>query len=491
MSLNRTILIVDDEQLGREILRVLLASEFDLAFASTGQEALEKAKRLSPDLILLDVMMPHMDGFEVCRRLRAAPDLAEVPILLVTALSDRASRLQGIEAGADDFVTKPFDKVELKTRIQSIIRLNRYRRLLVERTKFERVVERAKDGYIIITSQDQIIYANPTARLYLGLENEEPAFNHSFLQLAKKQYQCEPFYAWIVWPGLPEPDIPQPEATRYLIRPESDTSNPFWLELSVTWLPTSSPEQQFLIQMTDVTNQMALQQDMSSFHAMVSHKMRTPLISMVSSLELMAGYASRLTTNEIVEFAQVALNGVQRLKGQIEDILQYLSRPTSADPVETGFNLNDLQTVISKIRDNLTLEAVILQSQTQLESDTVRLSERNVEIILWEVFENAKKFHPKQFPQIEIDLRPIDSSRLMIRISDDGVHLSPEQLNQILTPYYQGEKLFTGEIKGMGLGLPTAVAIVWSVGGKCRVYNRSDRPGLVVEFILDLISKQK
>ena len=91
-----------------------------------------KVAELTPDLILLDVMMPGVNGFEVCRRLRADPLLAEVPIIMVTALDDRDSRLQGIEAGADDFVTKPFDQIELRARVQTITRLNHYRQRLRE-----------------------------------------------------------------------------------------------------------------------------------------------------------------------------------------------------------------------------------------------------------------------------------------------------------------------------------------------------------------------
>ena len=109
-----TILIVDDEPSARETLQALLFNEgYNLIFAHNGPEALEKVSGLTPDLILLDVMMPGMDGFEVCRRLRADTHLAQVPIMMVTALDDRDSRLQGIEAGADDFISKPYDRVEL------------------------------------------------------------------------------------------------------------------------------------------------------------------------------------------------------------------------------------------------------------------------------------------------------------------------------------------------------------------------------------------
>jgi DNA-binding response OmpR family regulator len=138
MRHDSTILIVDDEAVMRDTLEgLLLAQNYNLALAGNGAEALAKAAELTPDLILLDVMMPDMDGFEVCQRLRTDPLLAEVPIIMVTALDDRESRLQGIKAGADDFVTKPFDVVELQARVQTITRLNRYRRLLMERNKFE------------------------------------------------------------------------------------------------------------------------------------------------------------------------------------------------------------------------------------------------------------------------------------------------------------------------------------------------------------------
>jgi len=141
MSEKHKILIADDEPFIRDALEALLFPEgYDLAFAENGQEALEKAAELTPDLILLDVMMPDMDGFEVCRRLRADPHLAEVPVVIVTALDDRDSRLEGIEAGADDFVTKPFDRHELRLRVRTITRLNRYRSLLEERVEKDRLI---------------------------------------------------------------------------------------------------------------------------------------------------------------------------------------------------------------------------------------------------------------------------------------------------------------------------------------------------------------
>ena len=114
---------------------LLTAEGYELVLAGNGPKALEKAAALAPDVILLDVRMPGMDGFQVCQQVRASPPIAQVPVIMVTALDDRQSRLRGIEASADDFVSKPYDRAELRARVRTITRLNRYRRLLAERTK--------------------------------------------------------------------------------------------------------------------------------------------------------------------------------------------------------------------------------------------------------------------------------------------------------------------------------------------------------------------
>lgn len=137
-----TVLIVDDDPTAREALVAILEGEgYELQQAKDGRQALHVLEQLQPDLILLDVMMPALDGFEVCRRIRATPALAEVPIILLTALDDRDSLLRGIESGADDFLTKPPDRRELVARVRTITRLNRYRTLMEQRENIRRMAE--------------------------------------------------------------------------------------------------------------------------------------------------------------------------------------------------------------------------------------------------------------------------------------------------------------------------------------------------------------
>jgi len=147
-NVSSLVLIVDDEYIGRETLQSVLEGEgYELEMAENGLQAIEKAKQLLPDVILLDVMMPGMTGFEVCQRIRSDPQIAEIPIIILTALDDRESLLNALKAGADDFISKPFDRYELRARLLGITRLNRYQKLLQERAKLREANAQLLNAY--------------------------------------------------------------------------------------------------------------------------------------------------------------------------------------------------------------------------------------------------------------------------------------------------------------------------------------------------------
>jgi DNA-binding response OmpR family regulator len=109
-----TILVIDDDQVIRTTLGALLEKpNYRVEMAEDGIQGIEMAKRLNPDVILLDIMMPRMNGYEVCNRIRSDPEIGAVPIIMITALDDQDAKLNGLVAGADDFLAKPFDTLEL------------------------------------------------------------------------------------------------------------------------------------------------------------------------------------------------------------------------------------------------------------------------------------------------------------------------------------------------------------------------------------------
>ncbi|MFC1694349.1 response regulator [Candidatus Latescibacterota bacterium] len=155
------ILIVDDEPRNLRIFEGILAPmKYNLEKAANGIEALKQVEKELPDIILLDVMMPGMSGFEVCRTLKSQPETQFIPIVLVTSLSDKDSKITGIDSGADDFITKPVDSIELRARVKSLLRI----KFLYDKLK-EKNVELQKAMHQLEVTQQKLIIQEKMASL--------------------------------------------------------------------------------------------------------------------------------------------------------------------------------------------------------------------------------------------------------------------------------------------------------------------------------------
>ncbi len=125
MENKEKILLAEDDMLIKDIIQEIITDDFELFVASNGREALEMARKEPPSILLLDIMMPEKDGFTVCKELRADKTLDKTIIVMITALADRDSREKGYKVGADDFITKPFNPIELRSKIQLLSRMRK------------------------------------------------------------------------------------------------------------------------------------------------------------------------------------------------------------------------------------------------------------------------------------------------------------------------------------------------------------------------------
>src|SRR5678816_4790842 len=120
------VLLVDDAKTNLDVLVEGLKGDHKLSLALNGEMALQAALRTPPDLVLLDIVMPGLDGYEVCRRMRQMPDTADVPIMFLPSLEEVQNKTRGFEAGANDYLTKPFEMLEVKARVRSLLKAKAY-----------------------------------------------------------------------------------------------------------------------------------------------------------------------------------------------------------------------------------------------------------------------------------------------------------------------------------------------------------------------------
>ncbi len=480
MTQNATILIVDDDAVARELIETHLRPEgYRLALAASGREALEKAGRLKPDLVILDVMMPHMDGFEVCRRLRAHPRLGEVPVIMLTALDDRTSKIKGIQAGADDFLSKPYDSTELKARVRTVTRLDRYRRLVDERTKFEWVVNQSDDGYLILAAEtDEVVWANPKARTLLRLaasgKVEDP-----FLVLATVRYRCEPQHLWNHWPD--------PKATPlFMLQPESPSANALWLRVDLLELPSSSDAR--LVRLRDQTSRMALGRNLSKFSSLVSEKLSTPLKMTLGSLDMMVSDDDRLSADDLERVARLAQRSGQRLEQQIKEILALLDQPDRVQ-WDAGVDTEQIESLVADLATAMRLSPVAV-SQDAGVAGRLPLSPVAFEVILREMFDNARQFHPTSSPTLRLRLAPGDDTgrkKVRLELRNDDSTASADQLHRFWIPYYQNEDDASVDAEGVGFGVSMVGTLVWGLGGTCQISDLREGGGVLVEIVLPLL----
>ncbi|MDB4945920.1 MAG: domain S-box protein [Labilithrix sp.] len=187
------VLVVDDELKNQKLLLVMLAPEgYVVATAGSGAEALAAVALERPDLILLDVMMPVMDGFELATRLKADPATRNIPIIMVTVRDDREAKMRGLLAGAEDFLSKPVDRAELKARVRNLLRLKAYgdyhdeysqllerevasrtAHLLESEARYRRIVETTNEGVWVIGARGETSFMNARMGVMLGCDPNE------------------------------------------------------------------------------------------------------------------------------------------------------------------------------------------------------------------------------------------------------------------------------------------------------------------------------
>jgi K+-sensing histidine kinase KdpD len=301
-----------------------------------------------------------------------------------------------------------------------------------------------------------------------------------FLSRAKRLYRCEPPQAWADWLS----DEPALDASRLLVRPEDGRGAARWIEASL-FHPPESGESNRLVRLKDISSHVTNQRVMWTFHSMINHKLRTPFAWLISGAHMLCDQDLDMSREEITEVARSMSEEAKRLHGEIEDILDYLEAPSL---VRRGGAclLSEIPALAQEIAKEVGLEDLGVLLEPALEQTRIAVSSKALDLILLELLENSKKFHPTNKPSVSVEVKPMGPKAAIMSVTDDGLSLPEDLLDQVWTPYYQGEKDHTGQISGMGLGLSMVSSMVWEAGGQCGIYNRKDGPGVVVKLVFPL-----
>ncbi len=480
-----TILIVDDNIGARRSMEGLLASEgYELLLAENGIQALDIARSEHPDLILLDVMMPGKNGFEVCNEIRKDKEIEEIPIILITALEDDESMIKGIEAGADDFLTKPINKLELRSRVRGISRLNRYRKLCGERLKFEWVVKNSQFGYVLLDEKDRITFSNPKAREMLQLSEEAINANPIFFDTVKDKYICKPDKIKELWSSPPRPEIQEFDPF-ILIQAQTENDPVHWVKVTILGLEQMALDTK-LVRMEDITESMLSFQEKHTFSRMMSHKLLTPLNALKAAQQMMGASAEAEISGLFKRVSNLQKKGIDRLEYDIESILRFLESNTSNGTAETT-TLKQLEDQLRSIGEEDGMPFCLLADLGEKESWRTNISNFKFEACVREILENSVKFHSNGSPTILCSIQVLNTeNKAIFTFENDGEPISQAELENAWKPYWQADRFLTGEVHGMGLGLPLIATNIWGAGGTCSLANREDTQGAILTLTLPI-----
>jgi signal transduction histidine kinase len=485
------IILADDNADMRAYVRELLSPIYAIEAVADGEQVLAAARRQRPDLIISDVMMPRLDGFALLAALRGDPALASVPIVLLSARAGEEARIEGLDAGADDYLIKPFSSRELIARVGALLELTALRRqaeqALRRRTEqFQTLLNEAPLGVYLIDAGFRILEMNPTAFASFGAIPD--LIGSDFEQILRKR-----------WPAERADEVlrrfrhtlatGEPHVVPEYIGERLDRRVIEYYEWQINRITLPDGDFGVVCYFRDISAHVlarkalqAADRQKDEFLAMLAHELRNPLAPLRNASELLtsAGRDEARTQFSV----HVIKRQVTQLTRLVDDLLD-VSRITQGR-IELTLEPLDLAAVISQA-----LEAVEPVLRDKRHRVSVQASERPLDVngdsarlvqCISNVLANAAKYTD---PDGEIAVRwYAQGSMAVIDITDNGMGIPAELLPRIFDLFVQGDRALDRSQGGLGIGLSVVRRMVEMHGGE--VAARSDGAGRGSTFSIRL-----
>lgn len=484
---HRRVLVVDDEVKNRRLLEVILESEGLIPeFAASGEEALRMVEQAPPDIILLDVMMPGMDGYEVVRRLKANESGKNIPVIMITALDDREAKIAALNAGAEEFLTKPVDRVDLCLRVRNLLRLkaygehfDRYSRVL-EGEVSSRAAELDESDKLYHSTFDMV----PVGIVYISLDGRWLKVNQRLCDLlgySKAELEVTDTDRLLCSSKSPS----ETQALRNMIAGIADlhtmeektykarNGSTLYTRVNISLHRDKDDDaRHFIYLIEDFTARRALENQLQQANKMnavgrlaagVAHDFNNLLTVILGQAELMRQdiEESSLQSADLGEIIKAA----QSAAGLTSQLLAF-SRQQRLDPQPVDLNrvIESMTGMLSRlIGENIEVELKLMPSLTPAIADLGQLEQVIMNLVI-----NAKDAMPEGGKLLittnnvvlggcQVDGESIAAGPYVtLSVTDTGHGMSPETLAGIFEPFFTTKE--TG--KGTGLGLSTTYGIV-------------------------------
>lgn len=470
------ILVADDNLDLREYLTRLLKPYWTVQTVPDGASALEAARSHSPDLVLADIMMPGLDGFELLRELRADPRTRDIPVVLLSARAGEEARVEGMAAGADDYIVKPFSARELIARIAARLELARAFNELNE-------LFRLSPAFITVLRGPDHIFERINQQ-YQELTGGRPLLGRSirealpdidgqgFYELLDNVYRTGEAYV----------------AQEHRILLQHSPDHPFEERfLNFVYQPlrgTDGTVNGIFVHGVDITDLVRARRAAeeansakSDFMATMSHELRTPLNAIIGYLELLRlGVPSPLPELALAHVDRIA-SSARHLLQIIEELLTFTrlnagSVTLEPSTIEIGELMNEVRAVIEPLAMQKSLGFSIRSTECPA---TLRTDARKLRQILLNLLGNAVKFTEHGSIELIVDC---EDDTISLTVCDTGIGIPEDQINRLFEPFWQADQSHTRQWGGTGLGLAISQKMAALLGGQIHAiseYGRGSR----------------
>jgi PAS domain S-box-containing protein len=446
-SSGKRVLVADDNADMRRYLTRLLAPHWEIEVVENGLEALERARADTPDLILSDVMMPGLDGLQLLSALRADPHTRGVPFILLSARAGEGDTVEGLDAGADDYLVKPFTAPELLAHVRGALKLAEVRR--ESEDEIRAVLDSITDAFVAVDRHWRLTYANERAESLGGADRD--------ILLGAKLWDALPDLTEVPNRSSYEAALEKAEPTCF---EAEDTANRRWFEVR-----TYPSDGGLSLYFSDITDRKRVDERVRRFIANAAHELRNPLTALVGMSSVLAERGSKLAAEQLDQAFELIGQQGQRTQTLINDLLD-LSKLENEEPNElesVDLRAAALAAVESAPPDDDHSVAVEVDEDVAVVADRSRLERVFVNLLT-----NAYKYGGSHV-KIDADTSHPD---VLVCVSDDGEGVPAELQEHLLEPFTRGRDVAGKE--GSGLGLAIVRAIIESFGGE--IWYESGKP---------------